>query len=218
MVCVGKTERDCCALLAEIGFFSGCVTVALKPWLLARVFLPLRSLGQSTGSWGHLDLLHCQSNDRSQSLAWQETCYTLHSSRTHFYSTFVTLLRTAPILLSLCHHKIRSLDAHSTILAIPASLLQASSNPRKITRWVAEHFHGDIFWWIWKNIEACMILVAFEQPSISHPPRNIIISLCEMLSLPFVRLWSIEGEAFTLNLKKNEWRMKGDMQLSSSWW
>lgn len=28
-----------------------------------------------------------------------------------------------------------------------------------------------------------MVLVAFEQPSISHPPDEVIISLCEMLSL-----------------------------------
>lgn len=114
-------------------------------------------------------------------------------------------------LLCLCHHGIRSLDVHSTmsnssllapslpILAIPAYLLQASSNLRKISPWMAESFQGDIFWWIWKNIEACMILVAFEEPSISHPPHDIIISLCEMLSLPFVRVWSIEDEAFTLN-------------------
>lgn len=114
-------------------------------------------------------------------------------------------------LLSLCHHGIRSLDAHSIIsnlspsalclpiLAIPASFVQLSLKSRKISPWITESFQGDIFWWIWKNIEACMILVAFEQPSVSHPPHNIIISLCEMLSLPFVRFWSIEGEKFTLN-------------------
>ena len=42
---MGKTERDRCALLAEIGFFSGCVSMAYKPRLLTKVFAPIEEPG-----------------------------------------------------------------------------------------------------------------------------------------------------------------------------
>lgn len=47
MVCVGKTERDCCAPLPEIDFLGGCVSVTRKICLIERVFLPLRVLGRA---------------------------------------------------------------------------------------------------------------------------------------------------------------------------
>lgn len=130
-------------------FFSGYVSVAHKLHLPEWVFFPLRVPGQGTGSRGDLDFLHCQSCDNSQSIAWQEICYTLQSSGMHSTLLFHVChyFANCPYsFLSLCHHGIRSLHVHSIVSnlspsapclpipAIPANFLQLSLKSRKISR------------------------------------------------------------------------------------